>query len=970
MPNDFEDILRESEIDSAKMIFRLTSELKEKELELGSLRSRSFEELQRNNKAKEAEFEALINAQEERIKKREAEIGKQLVEKEAHLWQKYQTMLEDSIGTHRRELEGERTKLNSEVSAKEKEIIEQKKALRLEMEELFKKWEAEREADFKNERETFIAELKLGRETARREAEERAKQLDELWKEKLDQTRSELSARHELELEETKRKLRQEHTAETARLTEKLNTDFNQKELAINDNYAKWLADNKKLAEDNYSKRLAQIEADFQGRIAGLEDALKKTEEELARRQVLWENKHTELKRFYSQKEASLETAVKETEAALLNSEKELAARYERLEKELLAKAEKQKLDSLKKEQALDRELADRTADLQAQFSLREKSLAERETKLSVEREDLNHFRNQVTDIIHQREAELTKAFEERYNLLKHSLEESSRIKAMGLARKYEEVQKQYAILSGQKDDALTRAADLARETDELKKALAEKDKQFKAAEEKAAAEAAQLRAKLESEFSMRVQAAKDRLAGTEETLKKDHEEKLRAEVARVAEHLKISEAGLAAQREMLNKQAAELEAKFMDGLRNKETEVRENFRSTLANMDAQLESARRAHEAELAKMAGDREHEMMALRSEYEIRLKKKEAEFAGALDEAHKQAAGTALRQAAIEKKSAEDAFLVKVRDMETRRNMLEQSLAFAARDKEASQAQVLKLKEDIEVINMKLEQLQGEKQQLIQENLSKARDLRQTIEKEFTEKLENIEKNYLSQMADTIRRSEDKEHAQAGEYFKKLEFIKQEYNAKMARQVKEMEDAFLDRESKVRSALEENYRLKEKALTTRYEQMERNYAAVLSDKTMQLDTDRAMADSIYHLKQELENRNRDLNEKILSYDSKLEESKKVLESSYAAKMKEIQDSNRMKTAQLENERNKLKGVLAQESQLVADLQKREAALQEHFARKEAELTKEFKETRERLENDYQAKLKSLKPGNGSAH
>ena len=73
--NDFDEILKETELDSAKMIFRLTSELKEKELELASLRSKSFEEIQRNNKAKEAEFEALSRVQEERIKKREAEIA-------------------------------------------------------------------------------------------------------------------------------------------------------------------------------------------------------------------------------------------------------------------------------------------------------------------------------------------------------------------------------------------------------------------------------------------------------------------------------------------------------------------------------------------------------------------------------------------------------------------------------------------------------------------------------------------------------------------------------------------------------------------------------------------------------------------------------------------------------------------------------------------------------------------------------
>ncbi|MEK7721582.1 MAG: hypothetical protein AAB359_04250, partial [Elusimicrobiota bacterium] len=102
--HDFEDILKETELDSAKMVLRLTSELRDKELELASTRSRSFEEVQRNNKAKEAEFEALMRAQEERIARREQELARNLVEKESGLWKKYQTMLEDAITAHRGEL--------------------------------------------------------------------------------------------------------------------------------------------------------------------------------------------------------------------------------------------------------------------------------------------------------------------------------------------------------------------------------------------------------------------------------------------------------------------------------------------------------------------------------------------------------------------------------------------------------------------------------------------------------------------------------------------------------------------------------------------------------------------------------------------------------------------------------------------------------------------------------------------------
>ncbi|MCK4935912.1 MAG: hypothetical protein KAR84_03600, partial [Elusimicrobiales bacterium] len=104
-PNDFDDILKETEIDTAKMVFRLSSELKERDAEITNLRSKSFEEIQRNNKAKEAEFEALIKAQETRIKQREQEISQLLVNKESKLWSKYQQMLDSAINTHRDELE-------------------------------------------------------------------------------------------------------------------------------------------------------------------------------------------------------------------------------------------------------------------------------------------------------------------------------------------------------------------------------------------------------------------------------------------------------------------------------------------------------------------------------------------------------------------------------------------------------------------------------------------------------------------------------------------------------------------------------------------------------------------------------------------------------------------------------------------------------------------------------------------------
>ncbi|HBB68278.1 MAG: hypothetical protein A2X28_03370 [Elusimicrobia bacterium GWA2_56_46] len=897
--DDFEEILKETELDSAKMIFRLTSELKGKELELASLRTKSFEEIQRNNKAKEAEFEALIEAQEARIQKRESELARVMVEKEASLWQKHQTILEAAIAKHRAELEEERGRLNAEVARKETEVLEQKKNLRAEMETLFRKWETEREEDFKNERKTFLEELKLGRETARKEAEDRARQMEELWKEKLAQNASELEARHQLELEEVRSGLRREHIAALKELS--------------------------------------------------------------ARRQAEWEQKHAELKKSYLDKEAGIEASAKEWEAAALETEKKLIDRHAKLEKELLLRAEKLRAELAQKEKALGAEFAANTAELQERFDARERLLAERETKLSVERGELNRFRSQIADTIHQRETELAGAFEERYALLKESLEESARIKELGLARKYEEARRQLSILAGQKDAALARAGALTEDGEKLKRLLAEKDAELRAMEEAEHARASQLRKKMEEEFDLKVQAMRAQLAAGEESSRKNFEERLRTETARLADQYRIKETGLAAQRDLMNAQAGELEAKFMDALKAKELENSVNIRKALDGLNAQLETAGSAHARELEEVRRRAEETVLSQRAELEARLREKELQHEQAAQTREKQAFAAARRELELEAGRAEENYQTKLLDLESRHHILEQNLKFAGRTRDESRALAAGLKEEIERLNIKLDETENERQKLIQDSLSRAKDLRQAIEKEFLDKLEGIEKNYLGQLADTIRRGEDREKNRQEEYFKKLEFIKEEYAARLAERVKEMEDSAAERENRMRAALESGYKLKAKALATRYEQLNRNYEALLSDKTMQLDNDRSAAESISRLKAELEARNRELNSKILERDKELEEAKQAQEISYAAAKKKLEDDQRMKTAQLENERVKLKGLLEQEQRLVLDLQKREAALQESYAAKEAALAKEFGLAKEKLEKDYQAKQRS---------
>ena len=739
--NDFDEILKETELDSAKMIFRLTSELKEKELELASLRSKSFEEIQRNNKAKEAEFEALIQGQEGRIKKREQEIARLMVEKESRLWQKYQVMLEETIARHRAELESERIRLNEEVTRKEAEILAQKKALRGEMETLFKKWETEREEDFRNERKTFIEELKLGRETARREAEERAGQMEKLWKEKLAQSAAETTTRHELELEETRRRIRQEHLAEIKALTTRLNSDFALKERQMQENYTVWLTDNKSLLEESFSKRLTQTDANYSSRVAALEAALVNTEEELARREARWEEKLAELKKFYAVKEAELEAFRKEGETGLLTSEKSLADKYARFEKELLSKVEKMKSELARKEQQIEAESVENAAELREQFAVREKLLAEREAKLSDEREELNRFRNQVADTIRQRETELAKAFDERYALIKESMEESARIKELGLVRKYEETQHQFSIISGQKDAVLARVNAITEDNKELKRLLAEKDAYLRTMTEQEHIRNSELRKKLEEEFALKAGAMRDTLAAGEEAARKTFAENLRTETTRVAEQYRIKEAALAAQHDLINSQARELEAKFMEALKVKETENAENIKKAQAGLNARMEAARTGAAAETAEVRRRSEEAVSVIRADCETRLKEKDLQHEHLLLAREKQAFETARNELELENKKMEEGYRLKLRDMESRQHALEQNLKFTLQNMDAAHAQVARLKEDIELINIKLDETEYEKQRLIQENLSKAKDLRQVIEKEFIDKLENI-------------------------------------------------------------------------------------------------------------------------------------------------------------------------------------------------------------------------------------
>lgn len=964
-PHDFEDILKETELDSAKMVLRLTSELREKEIELASTRSRSFEEVQRNNKAKEAEFEALMRAQEERIARREQDLARLLVEKESALWQKYQAMLDDAVARQRAEFETQRELLKADIEKKEAELAAQKKNLRLEMEALFKKWEAEREADFKNERETFIEELKLGRETAKKEALERARQMEELWRQKLSQQEADFHSREALAAEEIRSQMRRERVEELKALNDRLNSEFSAREQELYAHYASWLEENKKLIEDKYARRAEAAAAESKERLGRLEDALAKTRQELETREKSWEEKYAELKNFYVTKEAALGTAARDLQVQHAARELELSARHEQLERELREESERRRDALLKKEKGLEQQFANNLAELSAENERRLRAIEAREAALARERGEAARTRAQIGELLAQKQRELEQIFEERSALLKQSLEESYKIKELSLAKKYEEIERQHTVLTAQKDAALNKADSMLAETARLKEALLSRDSE---AREVIEAE----RTRMEADLRRAEEALQDKADNLkedhfrrEEAIRSDYADRLQAESARLGAQLRIKEEALEKERAALADRAAEMEARFLETLKTREAEVTENFRRSIDALKAQAEAARRAWDDEKAGLAAAAAEQAERARTDEAASAARREEELRLFYENREKEMRAAAAADAAASERVLAETFAVKEQDLQARVRALEESLSRVTGENSGAATETSALRDELKLLGTRLEEGERERQKLIQENLTKARDLRQTLEKEFLDKVKDIEQNYLGQLTDLSRRSDEARRADQDEYFRKLQYVKDDFGARLAAQSKEMEAAYLERERSLSSALDSAYRLKEKALEARQAQLESNYQSVLSEKASRIDTDRELAESVNRLKDELEQKNRHLKETITSYNTRLEELEAKLRAEHEARKKDLEDGHRMRAAQLEAERSKLKALLGQEQQLVTDLQKREAALQEGYAAREADLTKRFKEARERLEKDYQDKLRETGQG-----
>jgi len=957
---DLEDLLSETELDSAKMVLRLSSELREKDLELASMRSRSFEEIQRSNKVREEEFEALIRAQDEHIKKREQELARLLVEKESGLWQKYQLLLEDAVNRQRADFDAERALLTADIKKKEATLAGQKKNLRQETESLFKNWEAERESDFKAEREAFAEKLKLGRETAQREAAERVRQTEELWREKLNQQEIDFKNREVLAAEGIRSQMRRERVEELKTLNDRLSAEAAKREKEQYAHYAGWLEENKKTIEEKTARRMEILGTEYRERAARLEETLTKSRQELAARETAWSDKHAELKQLYTEKEAALEETARALQAQHLEQERELAQKQETIAREARADVLRQKDVLQKKEKELEAEFSLRLADFEAEAARRIKAMEERDSRSAAERAQVSALRAQIGDLLAEKEAELEKTFEERQSLMRQSLEESLKIKETGLAKKQEDLERQHAALAEQKDAALAHANALLAENSRLKDAFVSHDSKARTLIETERSSLDQERKLLEEELRVKAETLKTELNGRELALRADFEDKLKVSQERQAAQLRIRETALEDERLAMNRHAANLETGFLEALKKREAEVTENFRRNAEIMRAQAEAARQAWKEEKTAMTAQAELEAQRISSAALEAAARRETELKAFYENREKDARVRADQAVSAAQKHLLETFEIKERDLRSLVKDLEEKLANINDGGAAVRSETTALKEEVDRLTRALDQSAGEKQSLIQENLTKARDLRQALEIEFLDKLKTIEQNYLAQLSELAKRSDSAAKVEREEYFKKMQFMNDDFNGRLTAQAKNLEATFMERERKMSISMDEAFKLKGLALVARQEQLESSYQAMLSEKSGQIEMDRALAENISRMKDELGTKSRQLSETISVSNKRIEELENNLRAEHEARKKDLEDGHRIRASQLEAERAKLRGLLEQEQRLVSDLQKREAALQDGYAAREIDLARRFKEARERLEKDYQDRLK----------
>ncbi|MCK5583284.1 MAG: hypothetical protein KAI33_05815, partial [Elusimicrobiales bacterium] len=425
---------------------------------------------------------------------------------------------------------------------------------------MFKKWEGEREGQFKLERETFINELQLGRDTAKKEADEKIEHINKIWRQKLRQKEEEFKTKHQLEIEEIQGQLREDSLKQTKNLTDKLNSEFKKREQELTLVYKNWITENKNLSKEEQESRVWKVENEYKKQTLRLSEMLKEVKEELEKSESDSKKNLLTIKQHYQKKEIELETLKKEIETNQKIRETNLEERYSNRETALLSRIKIKTEDLKNKEKSLEDAYGAKIKDLSLSMEDRNKRLNEQKQKLKREEQNLKNFKNRISNILKERESELESNIEQRYLLLKQSLEESFVLKEKNLLKKSDDLQKQSGILDEQKTSMFETIRILENKNKKLDLNLFQK----------------------------------------EEEIKNEYQKKLELEEERLSRRLKIKEEALERQRELLINQASILEDKFLDSLKEKEVETAKNFKQTVETLNSHTLKEQENHSLEM----------------------------------------------------------------------------------------------------------------------------------------------------------------------------------------------------------------------------------------------------------------------------------------------------------------------------------------------------------------------------------
>lgn len=988
---DFEEIADTAELDAAKMVMRLAAELRDKDAELAALRLKAMEEVQRHRKAKDAEVEAVASAQEERMSGRERELAEMWVKKEAELWQKYQMLLDAALSKNREELEEERKRFQEELRKREAELPTQRNLLRREMEDAFKRWEAEREEQLKYERETFVRELELGREVAHKEARERIVQVEEIWKQKLAQQERELNARYQSDIQTSRRKIREEAFKEVGRmeeeyaskslamdgeikaLRENLQADFDRKEEELHSRYQDWMEENRRGMETETERRQKKVEADYKAQLSRVSGSVARLESELSSRETEWRQKYDELQAHFHNKELNLERMRKDMTGENLANENGLAQKYQQMESELRVALARQREELDRREQQLREEASRRENELSRAAETRQAELEEQAARLSREQQELGRRQSELSNLFRQREQELAKAYDDRLKSFQLSIEESFKVREQTIAARCQQMEKQQETILHQKESAFEQLKRLKDENASLKNQLEMKEN---AVAEKISQEQQKSREHREK-FELAVHRRQEKLEAQyiekEQQLARAYSEKLEMERARLEAQSKIREKAISEREQKLQQEALAGQTRLLEELNAKEAEMELRYQEGVRNLAKELEESRGRHEAETARLRAGLEEEKKNLKEEVsalERRLKEENEAALKKAEESHRAEIARIGEEAVSRHESglaralgeSEEQHKRKILELENTNRLLEQQCQSLVRAQVSAAEDEKITKEQLQSLYLQIQQMESEKQRFQTVLERKCREAGKQAEEEYRRRAEKAESDYSVWRAKFAEDAHERERTREAGHLQKLEMLRQELSSKYRNQAEELERIYMEKESSALKAMEENYALIEKTLEARYQQMEKSYQAVLINRTMAVEQDKRLAGDITKLKEELESKAAELTSKLQSEDKRNREIRDKLEREYEKRKAELEESNRIRAVQVENERAKLSAWMLQEEKLLSELQKRELVLRETASRKEAELEDKFEKNRARLEKEYAVKLKEV--------